>query len=268
MPSMKKLIFLFLVLAASNAFAQKQEFPFPFGEKLSYSAYYHWGLFWLEAGEVRFQVDTLCSNTDTLIQMQSFGKTLPKYEWLYRVRDTFSSLASYPKMEPISFLRANYEGKDWVRNRYRFLYKSDQISRDMLSRSTERKIDTISLSDKNVLDIQTAVYYARMWPLENASQGDVRILKLLMSGEVYKIPLTYKGVVSVKHKNGKTYRCYHLTTEVVEGMIFKANQQIDIYVSADKYRIPLLVKAPILVGQVEGYLKAVKESEFPKAISP
>jgi hypothetical protein len=249
-----------------NIFAQNKEFPFQSGEQLRYSAHYHWGLFWMEAGEVIFQVDSIHRDNTVILKMQGIGKTLPKYDWLFKVRDTFYSEAVYPEMTPLFFKRANYEGKDWVRNYYTFQKEDKILIRDMESHQKARVIDTIALPNKHVLDVQTAVYFARLWDLGDAKIGDQKQIKLILAGDFFTIPMTYHGVEKVKHKNGKYYSCYKITTKVVDGLIFRTNQEISIYISKDKNRLPLIVKAPILIGRVEGYLQQTNGVEFPKSI--
>lgn len=263
---MKITISLFILFISLSAFSQSEKLPFHPGEKLVYSAHYHWGLLWMEAGEVEFTVDTVHYKNAIVLKMQSIGRTLPKYDWLFKVRDTFASEAIYPEMKPIVFKRSNYEGNDWVRNFYSFNWKNNRVVRDMESKLTKRKIDTIALPKESVMDIQTAVYYARLWDLQNAKIGEQRIIKVILAGDFFTIPMTYQGKETVKHKNGKNYSCYKITTKVVEGLIFKANQEISIYVSTDENKLPLVVKAPILIGRVESYLQQTKGVNFPKSI--
>jgi len=264
---MREIVLIFLLIIALNVFAQSEKFPFHPGEELTYSAHYHWGLFWMEAGEVVFKVDTLHRNEEIVLKMQSLGNTLPKYDWLFKVRDSFFSEAVYPKMNPLIFRRANYEGKDWVRNQYIFNYEDERLIRDMESNLLNRKIDTIALPRERIMDIQTAVYYARLWNLRDSKPGDQRVLKIILAGEFFTIPMIYQGKEIVKHINGKRYSCYKITTKVVEGLIFRANQQISIYVSDDENQLPLVVKAPVIIGKVEAYLRQTKAVDFPKNLS-
>ena len=258
---------LFFLLIALNSFSQAKEIPFNSGEKISYSAHYHWGLFWMEAGEVVFNLDTIQRKGKVILKMQSLGKTLPKYDWLFKVRDTFSSEAVYPAMKPLNFKRANFEGENWVRNSYTFNQKQETLSLDMESNVSAHRIDTISLPEEQIMDVQTAVYYARLWNLRQAEIGDQKILNLILGGDFFTIPMTYQGIKIVKHKNGKLYSCYKITTKVVEGLIFRANQEISIYLSRDKNQLPLVVKAPILIGRVEGYLQETSGVDFPESIN-
>lgn len=263
---MREIISIFLLFIALNVFAQSEEFPVNSGEELTYSAHYHWGFFWMEAGEVIFKVDTFHRNNEIVLKMNSVGKTLPKYDWLFKVRDTFSSEAVYPEMNPLFFKRANYEAKDFVRNQYTFNYKDGSLIRDMESNVIARKIDTIALPKEQIMDIQTAVYYARLWKVKGAKQGDQRVLKIILAGEFFTIPMTYQGKEIVKHVNGKRYSCHKITTKVVEGLIFRANQEITIYVTDDENQLPLVVKAPILIGKVEAYLQQTKAVDFPASL--
>jgi hypothetical protein len=252
---MKIKLSFFLLLLNLNVLAQSESIPFISGEELHYSVYYHWGFFWMEAGEVEFRVDTLKKDNQSLLQMQSIGNTLPKYDWLFTVRDTFYSEALYPSFQPQIFKRNNLEGKSWVRNRYNFHWEDNYMS--SVKESNEKALvkEDIPLPNKQVLDVQTAVYFARLWDLENAKVGEVKKLILVLDGEFFTVPMTYLGHEKVRLKNGQEQSCFKISTQVVEGLIFRANQNIDIYISTDPSRIPLVVKAPILIGRVEAYLK-------------
>ena len=263
---MRVTISILLILTFFSSFGQSKDFPFNPGEEITYSAHYHWGLFWMEAGEVVFEMDTVHKNHQVIMNMQSRGKTLPKYEWLFRVRDTFSSAAYYPEMSPIYFKRSNYEGSNWVLNKYQFMPKEGLVIRDMNSNESIRRVDTIFLPAEHVLDVQTAVYYTRMWNLKDASKGDQKIIKLMLAGDYFSIPITYRGKEIVKHKNGKNYSCYKITTKVAAGLIFRENQEISIYVSDDQARLPIVVKAPIIIGRVEAYLQKTDDISFPRSI--
>ncbi len=263
---MKTISSALLVFISLNIYAQSKELPFQSGEQLSYSAHYHWGLFWMEAGEVVFSVDTIQRDNRVILKMQSLGKTLPKYDWLFKVRDTFYSEATYPDMNPLFFKRVNYEGSDWTKNFYSFKKDERTVICDMESYQEERQIDTIALPKAHFLDVQTAVYYARLWDLRQAEIGDQKIFNLILGGEFFSIPMTYQGIETVKHKNGKLYSCYKITTKVVEGLIFRANQEIDIFISKDENKLPLVVKAPIIIGRVEGYLQETSGVDFPENI--
>ncbi len=252
---MKIKLSFFLLLLSLNVWAQNESLPFKSGETLHYSVYYHWGLLWMEAGEVQFKVDMLKQENRLLLQMQSIGNTLPKYDWLYTVRDTFYSEAFYPSFQPQLFIRNNVEGKSWVHNHYNFHWGENYMSSTRESNEKALIKEDISLPNKQVLDVQTAVYYARLWNLENAKVGDVKKLELLLDGEFFTIPMIYLGREKIKMKNGKEQSCFKISTQVAEGLIFRAKQEIDIYISTDKSRTPLVVKAPILIGRVEAYLK-------------
>lgn len=259
---MKKYTLLLFLFCAYSLSSQNNTLPFKSGEKLVYSAHYHWGFLWVEAGEVSFQFDIGKKESSQILKMQSIGKTLPKYDWLFKVRDTFGSEAVFPGMYPLKSKRINYEGKSWVFNYHTFLKSSNRIISDYADRDTNRRIDTIPYAEERILDVQTAVYYARLWDLSNAKIGDINTINLVIGNKIYPIQMVFQGEDIVKHINGKVYPCYKITTKVVEGLIFRANQEISLFVSKNKSQIPIVVRAPILFGKVEAYLKQSFNADF------
>lgn len=259
---MKKYTLLVFLFCAYSSSSQNNTLPFKSGEKLVYSAHYHWGFLWVEAGEVSFQFDIAKKESSQILKMQSLGKTLPKYDWLFKVRDTFGSEAVFPGMYPLKSKRINYEGKSWVFNYHTFQKSSNSIISDYADRDTNRRIDTIPYAGERILDVQTAVYYARLWDLSKAKIGDINTINLVIGNKIYPIQMVFQGEDIVKHINGKVYPCYKITTKVVEGLIFRANQEISLFVSKSKSQIPIVVRAPILLGKVEAYLKQCFNADF------
>ena len=50
---------------------------------------------------------------------------------------------------------------------------------------------------------------------------------------------------------------------MVEGTIFKGGEDMFIWVSDDKNRVPVLVEAKILIGSVKAYLTGTKGLRYP-----
>jgi hypothetical protein len=76
---------------------------------------------------------------------------------------------------------------------------------------------------------------------------------IIIDGEIYEIPIRYEGLETIE-LNNINYPCFRISTQVIEGTIFKSNQTIKVWVSTDGRQIPVKVEAPIIVGQVKAEL--------------
>ncbi|NOR86216.1 MAG: DUF3108 domain-containing protein, partial [Bacteroidales bacterium] len=182
----------------------------------------------------------------------SSGNSKPKYDWIYKVRDSFQSKVSIENFQPLYYERNTSEGKYQVNNKIFFQEKEELILMEL--DNNEEGFRQISLAyQTGILDLQTAVYYARMLNFEDARMGDGYDFNIIIDGKPYSIPIRYEGKELIHLKN-KSYSCYRISTQVIEGTIFKSGQTILVWVSDDGKQIPVKVVAPIIVGRVKAEL--------------
>lgn len=252
---MKKLFVVFFFFGLTNLYSQitlLKEYPFQAGEKVAYDAIYEWGFIEIRAGDVLFQVDSVYENNESIYHFSSFGNTKAKYDWIYKIRDTFQSKVKIENFQPIYFKRNTLEN-DYQANNETFFQQEENRILMHLDNSKEGFRQTSLAYDADVLDLQTAVYYARMLNLENARMGDGYTFNIIIDGEPYTIPIRYEGKELI-HLNNKSYNCYRISTQVIEGTIFKSGQTIIVWVSDDGKQIPVKVEAPIIIGRVKAEL--------------
>ncbi|NJK87753.1 MAG: DUF3108 domain-containing protein [Bacteroidales bacterium] len=66
--------------------------------------------------------------------------------------------------------------------------------------------------------------------------------------------IRYLGKETIETKEGIKYNCIKFSSLLVEGTIFKGGEDLIVWVTDDKNRVPVLVQAKILVGSVKAYL--------------
>lgn len=253
---MRKTFILFLSLIVSSLYAQitlLEEYPFKEGEVASYAAIYEWGFLEIKAGEVSFIVDEYVNDNEPIFHFKSMGNSLHKYDWIYRVRDSFRSKVRKENFRPIYYQRNTSEGSYTVFNETYFDENLQLIRMELQNSEKGYSTQTMPL-EADIFDLQTACYYARLLNFENAIMGEGYEFKIIIDGELYRIPIRYEGKEYLELGNDISYHCYRISTKVIEGTIFKSNQTIKIWVSDDGKNIPVKVEAPIKVGHVKAEL--------------
>lgn len=226
--------------------------PFIPGEEIKYHAIYEWGFIEIKAGMVQFNVDTINHNGQSCFHFKSTGNSLPKYDWIYKVRDSFESIVEKNSFQPLYYERHTNEGDLNILNKTYFRADESRIDMELYSSEKGASIKSIPY-EAGILDLQTAVYYARLLSFENAMMGEEYTFKVIVDGERYDIPIRYEGLETIKLGNN-SYSCYRISTQVIEGTIFKSHQTIKIWVTDDGRQIPVKVEAPIIVGLVKAEL--------------
>jgi len=251
-----KILLITAFLFSSNIYAQKcnvEKYLFKKGEKVEYTVYYNWGFIWLKAAKVDFTVsDTIIKNTE-IWKFTSTGKTLPGYDWIFSVNDFFQSWVAKDGFRPLYYYRNTQEGNFRTKNRYIFSQKTNNIYVDLYNSDKGKRKDTLK-NESCLFDVLSATYYTRCLNFGTFKKGEKFTVKTIMDGEKAPILIKYYGKEKITHKNGKLYNCYHFSTSVVEGNIFKAGQEIHVWVDTKNNNIPVLIKADILVGSVMVYV--------------
>jgi hypothetical protein len=258
--------FLFIfILGHTLVRAQKEgnirEIAFKPGETISYKIYYHWHFVWLESGEVTFTAAVRNYFNVPCYYLSGCGSTYSKYDWFYKVRDTFQSYLDTNKFNSLRFIRISNEGPTHVTNDNVF----DNIRHKVycLSKNKDNKYheDTITVPN-DAFDVLTGVYYTRCLDYGKCHKGDVIPLELYLDAHIYKINIKYLGKEEVKSSFG-TFRCIKFSTNLISGTIFKEGGEMTVWVTDDNNRIPIYIEAPIIVGSVRAELQSFSNLRNP-----
>ncbi len=261
---------LFFVLATTffsvqhtSLLAQQTVCPFQHGEKLHYKVSYNWGLVWVDAGKVVFEVESLTYGDRPAYRFKSFGRSLTSYDWFYKVRDYFESVADAEGFYPYWFTRKTREGSYEVNNKYNFDYENNRIISQTQNSNRPFSEDTLSFEGL-VLDVQTAVYYFRTLNFSIMKEGEKIPFRMIIDGEVFNLYGHYLGKEIIENYDGQVYRCHKFSASLVEGTIFSGGEDLFVWLTDDKNQIPLLVEAKILVGSVKAYFTNGENILYPK----
>lgn len=238
------------------------ELPFQSGERLDYDAYYNLKKIWVPAGKVRFEVSDSTINGQKCFLLDGKGKSLKGYDSFFKVRDHYSSVVNRKNLQPYKFERDIHEGGFDLYYYYNF----DQEKRE--ARLQQNKGDTsvskIFEFPDCTFDVISAVYYARTLSFDNLEVGDTIPLQLMMDKEVYSnVFVRYMGKARAKDQHDNYYRCIKFRPFLVEGTIFEEGEFMNVYVTDDKNRLPIMVEAEILVGSVKAFLSTAKNVKHP-----
>lgn len=256
------ILLLILLSIHQKATSQTTDFPFSAGEHLHYNVVYNWRFVWVKAGKVEFSVDSTNFNHRPAYHFKSFGRTLTGYDWFFKVRSHFESVADAESLQPFLYRRNTREGRYWVNNAFEF----DHDSRSVLvqTENANRPFNERILSfHDGLMDVQTAVYYARAINFTDMEVDDQIFLDLIIDGGIYNIYGRYHGKELIENYDGKRYRCHKFSVLLVEGTIFSGGEELFVWVTDDGNKIPILVEAKILVGSVKAYFSEGINLKFP-----
>jgi len=257
--SMRFLLFALCFLSILDLRAQcnSTNEVFREGEEITYTVSYNWGPIWVDAGLVTFSVASEMYLGRPAWHFKATGATFTSYDFLFKVRDYYDSWTDQKTFRSLGFKRYIYEGGYSLINTMTFDYERKRIISNTKSNNNPVRYDTLKLSPCT-FEMLTSVYYARMLDIAKMNLNEKREISLAIDDALYNIYIRALGKEIVENTDGKKYRCNKIAAKMVEGTIFKGDEDVLVWVTDDANKIPIRIEAKIIVGTIKAYLKEAK----------
>lgn len=252
---MKYILAILVFLVGLKAPSPEQEPAFKSGEwfkfRMSYSG-------WLKAGEATLKVDEKKLNGKSVYHVVGKGKTTGAVNLFFKVRDRYESYFDKETGAPYKFIRKIDEGGHTKDIEIEFNHEEQKA---VVNNKKHKKIKTIA-TEKDVQDMVSMYYYLRnSIDTDNLKIGDEIKTNMFFDEENYGFKLKYLGRETIKVDiNGSKVRVKTLKFRpyVMAGRVFKEEESLTLWVSADKNKIPLKIKADLAVGSLRADLEEFK----------
>ncbi|MEE9270489.1 MAG: DUF3108 domain-containing protein [Candidatus Krumholzibacteria bacterium] len=215
--------------------------PFGEGEKLVFAVQY--GI--ITAGEATLEIRNISDIDGTpCYNIVSNARTNDVFSAFFKVRDRFVSLMDTTELVSLRYEKHLREGK----------FKRDEVA-------TFDQKEHKAIYDEKVVriaprtqDILSSMYYVRTLPL---SVGKVISLATHSNGKNY--PLAVKVLREEKVTvDAGTFDCLVVEPFLEGAGLFNQKGRLTVWVTNDKYRIPVLMKTQVFIGAVSAVLKSYR----------
>jgi len=239
-----------MLLMAQGSFSQ-EESAFKTGEwfkfKMSYSG-------WMKAGNATLLIKEDTIKEKSVYHVVGKGWTTGAISWFFKVEDRYESYFDKQLGVPYKFIRDINEG-GYTKN---LEIDFDQVNHKAYITDFKHNKNFTIETMPNVQDMISAYYYLRnQIDVENLKKGDEIITNMFFDKETFGFKLKYLGQETIRTKFGKVntlkFRPY-----VMAGRVFKEEESLTLWVSNDKNRIPLRIKANLAIGSLRADLVAFK----------
>jgi hypothetical protein len=217
----------------------RQQSAFGEGEYLRFRL--HYGI--IDAGEAELRVykSKKKYRGRNALHVVGTGKTLGAFNWFFKVRDRYETYLDEQGIFPWEFIRDIREGGYEKYQTYDFHQHKAAVS---TNKGETFKIPPLSQ------DMLSSFYYARTIDFSNAREGDVFTIPTFVDEEEFPLKIRYLGKENLKSRTG-TYRCLKFVPVVQEGRIFEEEEDMIVWITDDKNKIPVLAQAKVLVGSIK-----------------
>ena len=253
---MKRILLILIAICTFQMSFSQEESAFDKGEwfkfKMSYSN-------WLKAGEATLKVNEAVINNKSVFHVVGKGKTTGMIRWFFKVKDRYESYFDKKTIVPYKFVRNIDEGGHTKDLEIEF----DQVNNKAHIHDKKHKKKKVIDTKPNIQDMVSTFYYLRNnLDVSNLKKGDEVKIDMFFDEENYGFKLKYLGEETIKTEFGKIeslkFRPY-----VMAGRVFKEEESLTLWVSKDKNKVPLRIKADLAVGSLRADLEAFKGLKHP-----
>ena len=223
----------------STKFRSVKNTAFAAGEMLRYRI--HYGV--IDAGEAVISVKETKKKVKgrSLLHVVGTGRSLSGFDMFFKVRDRYESYIDKDGLFPWVFVRRVNEGGYKLEQDYTFFQHMKKMDN-----GKGKKMAVPSY----VQDMISSFFYARAQDYSNIKVGDEIEIKTMVDEELFNLKVKFMGKETIKLRKGK-FRCMKFQPIVMEGRVFESSEDLQVWITDDENRIPILAKANILVGSVK-----------------
>ena len=231
----------------------EEELAFRSGERMDFILHYKWGSINTDVGTATVTLDSLTFNGQKAFRCTASGRTKKFFDVFFKVRENFTSWFTREGMRPLKFTRDTYEGGYEARNTY--LYKWDAaepyIAADVYTSKMGQKSLQLPLTPCTY-DLPALFFFARNMDVENVEPGKRYPMTFAIDEEIYNVYFILYGRETIKVKGLGTVNTIRFAAKLLEGEVFKGEEDMTIWVSDDENRLPVYFEAPLRVGVAAG----------------
>ena len=251
---MKKLYLIFII--SSQLLVAQETSSFQGGEwlkfRLSYSG-------WLKAGNATLEVFDDVYNNIPVYKVVAKGWTTGPLNWVFKVEDHYESHFDKQTGLPYKFVRNTYEG-GYTKNR---TIDFDRVQNKAYINDVKEQSTSSFNIENDIQDLVSAYYFLRNnYETELLKKGDIVKLNIFFDSETFPFKLKYLGQESIKTSFGKI-KCIKFRPYVMAGRVFKEEESLTLWVTADANKVPIKISATLDVGSLRADLVALKGLRHP-----
>ena len=245
----EKILTLIFLLFISTIFSQETK-AFKSGEwlrfRMSYSGF-------LKAGEAELSLNEEELNGKKVLHATGLGTTSSIISWFFKVKDDYQSYFDIETGQPYLFKRQINEGGYKKHKVLTFNEEKKEVKVENVLKKKEVIIPNIS----NVQDMISAFYFLRKQNTKDMKPGEEIALDMFFDEKKFPFKLKFLKYEVLTTEFGKV-RTQKFSPLVQAGRVFKENESVSIWITADDNKIPVKLKADLAVGSLRADLDAYK----------
>ncbi len=242
----------------------EEALAFQHGEKMDFVLHYRWGAINTDVGSATVTLDSLTYNGRKAFHCSAFGKTTKMFDLFFKVREDFDSWFTRDGLVPLKFTRDTYEGGYEAKNTYHYNRTLEEpvINAEVYTSKQGLKIMELPLTPCT-FDLPALFFFARNMDFDTIEPGKKHPMTFAIDDEVFNVYFILHGRETIKVKGLGTVKAIKFGAKLLEGEVFKGEEDMLIWVTDDGNRLPVYFEAPLLVGRAAGRLSGYEGLKYP-----
>ncbi len=237
---------------------------FRHGERMEFVLHYRWGAINTDVGTAEVELDSLTYNGHKAFHCSASGRTTKMFDFFFKVREEFDSWFTREGLVPLKFTRDTYEGGYEARNTYHYnrTLEEPQINAEVYTSKAGLKIMDLPLTPCT-FDLPALFFFARNMDFDSIEPGRKYPMTFAIDDEIFNVYFILYGRETIKVKGLGTVKTIKFAAKLLEGEVFKGEEDMLIWVTDDDNRLPVYFQAPLLVGFASGRLSGYSGLKHP-----
>ncbi len=223
------------------------------GEYLKYRIHYGW----LDAGEATLRLEEKNIAGKKMFHAVGKGKTTALAAWVIRVRDLYETYFD-EQNRPFRFIRNIHEGN--YKKNVEFIFNHDNHTLQVIDKI--RNDVQMFHVPPGIQDMLSVYYKLRNVNTDTLKKGDFISETLFFDYDIFHFKMKILGREIIKTKFGYV-KTLVLRPYVEAERVFKEEESLTVWVTDDENKIPVRIKAKLLVGSIKADLTEFRNLKYP-----
>jgi len=227
-----------------------QEKAFKDGEWLSFKVKYGW----FNASKASLEVKLKTLDKKEVYHIKGYGQSTGLLDVFFKVRDRYETFIDTQQVKPYKFIRNLSEG-GYTKNKV-IHFDHDK----KMATVHDYKYDTIHKHKftEDTQDMLSALYHLRNQVVNDELKiGDEFNLNMFFDEQNFDFKTVFLGRETIETKFGNV-KCLKFRPYVKSGRVFEEKESVTFWISDDKNKIPVQIKAELAVGSLTAKLENFK----------
>ena len=240
------------------------DFPFQAGEELAFDIHYKYGLVMLKAGTANFKVVSSSHNNKNAFKSTVDFKTTAFFDKIFKMRDTLSSHIT-EELIPLYHTRSVHEGNYAFNEKISFNSFSTKYSEVRVKRESREisKFDTILSYNSKAYDILNLILIICSIDYSQLDLSHTENLPIFIGKDKINVTVRNEGQAIVEKSETLKYNTRKISLDFTNSAFKESKSAVEMWLSDDKNRIPIKIRAKLRIGAAEVHLQSWKNLKYP-----